>query len=123
MWFTDRWGTQITQLRVIPESGPDADEDGVPDDQDNCVELPNPPQRDSNSDGYGNVCDADLDDDGSVDFLDLGRMKAAFFSTDPHADLNGDGTVDFLDLGRMKSLFFQPPGPSGLACAGTIPCP
>ena len=83
----------------------------------------NPGQRDSDNDGYGNICDADLNNDGFVDFLDLGRIKLVFFQADPDADFNGDGTVDFLDLGLMKSLFFQPPGPSCLPCAGTVPCP
>ena len=41
-------------------------------------------------------------------------MKSAFFSADPDADLDGDGSVNFLDLGRMKRFFFMPPGPSAL---------
>ncbi len=106
---------------AIPEPGRDGD--GIPDADDNCVDVPNPGQRDTNLDGYGNLCDADLNNDGAVDFLDLGLLKAVFFTDDADADLNGDGSVDFLDLGLMKSLFFQPPGPSGLACAGTVPCP
>ena len=84
---------------------------------------PNPDQFDSNADGYGNVCDADLNNDDFVDFLDLGALKSVFFEEDADADLNGDNFVDFLDLGRMKAQFFDLPGPSGLDCAGTIPCP
>ncbi len=110
----------------------DSDGDCLGDACDNCTEIPNGPvipgagdgiQVDTNGDGYGNACDPDLNNDGTVDFLDLGLLKAVFFTDDADADLNGDGTVDFLDLGLMKSGFFQPPGPSGLACAGTIPCP
>ncbi len=93
-----------------------------PDGEDNCLDVSNPGQRDTNLDGFGNACDADLNNDGAVDFLDLGLLKAVFFTDDADADLNGDGSVDFLDLGLMKSRFFQPPGPSGLDCAGTIPC-
>ena len=33
------------------------------------------------------------------------------------------GKQDFLDLGLLKAGFFQPPGPSGLDCAGVLPCP
>ena len=95
----------------------------MPDAADNCLTEPNPDQRDTNQDGYGNVCDADLNNDEMVDFLDLGILKSVFFTGDADADFNGDGIVDFLDLGRMKTQFFGPPGPSGLACAGTIPCP
>ena len=90
---------------------------------DNCTTDPNPDQLDANADGYGNACDTDLNDDGTVDFLDLGALESVFFSANADADFNGDGTVDFLDLGRMKAQFLGPPGPSGLDCAGTIPCP
>jgi hypothetical protein len=47
----------------------DSDNDGVPDYQDNCILKPNGPlipdaggnsQRDTDGDGYGNICDADL---------------------------------------------------------------
>ncbi|HEY7114096.1 MAG TPA: PA domain-containing protein, partial [Thermoanaerobaculia bacterium] len=37
--------------------GDDADGDGVPDGQDNCVNVPNPDQMDSNHDGVGDACD------------------------------------------------------------------
>lgn len=92
----------------------DTDNDGIADDMDNCTLAPNPDQRDTNGDGYGNVCDADLNNDGAVNFADLGLMRAVFFTADPDADLNGDGAVNFADLGLLRSLFFQPPGPSGL---------
>jgi glucose/arabinose dehydrogenase len=93
----------------------DSDGDGVVDQQDNCTHVPNADQRDSNGDFYGNLCDADLTNDGMVNFGDMGQLKQRFFSTDPHADLNGDGRVNFTDLGMAKAAFFDPPGPSGLA--------
>jgi hypothetical protein len=93
----------------------DADLDGIPDDQDNCTTAANADQRDTNSDGYGNRCDADLNNDGVVNFSDLGIMRAVFYSTHPDADLDGNGVVNFSDLGIMKNGFYQPPGPSALA--------
>lgn len=96
----------------------DSDDDGVGDGVDNCILVANGDQRDTNEDGYGNVCDPDLDNDGVINFSDLGLMKSVFFSTDPadvDADLTGEGAVNFGDLGVMKSMFFQSPGPSGLA--------
>ena len=103
------------------ESTPDADGDGVGDACDNCIEARNAGQFDGDADGYGNACDADLDNDGSVGFLDLGRLKAVFFTGDPEADLNADGAVDFLDLGRMKAQFFRAPGPSAFVPEPTSP--
>ncbi len=91
----------------------DSDSDGVLDDTDNCTLIENPDQRDTNGDGFGNLCDADLDDNGTIDFADLAIMKARFFSTDADADLDGDGTVAFPDLAIMKAGFFGAPGPAG----------
>jgi len=104
----------------------DTDEDGVADDVDNCTDDANPQQIDSNGDGFGNVCDADLNNDCLINFLDLGQMKSVFFSNDADADLVGpgnsdpDGLVNFFDLGRMKATFFGAPGPSMSEC---VPIP
>ncbi len=96
------------------DDGPvDTDNDGVIDTQDNCTNEINPAQIDADSDGFGNVCDPDFNNDGIVDFLDLELLKGLFFGSHPVADMNFDGTVDFLDLAIMKALFFGPPGPSG----------
>ncbi|MEL7447774.1 MAG: CAP domain-containing protein [Pseudomonadota bacterium] len=92
----------------------DADFDGIPNGVDNCVNVANADQLDTDADGFGNICDADLDQDCVINFLDLGLMKSVFFSADPDADMNGDGAVNFVDLGLMKTAFFSEPGPSGL---------
>ncbi|MEL7450395.1 MAG: thrombospondin type 3 repeat-containing protein, partial [Pseudomonadota bacterium] len=99
----------------------DFDGDGVLDSADNCIEIANPDQRDSNGDGFGNVCDADLNNDCLVNFEDIGVMRSVFFTDDADADLNGDGVVRFLDLGILRSQLFMPPGPSGVtnACDDT----
>ncbi len=93
---------------------PDADNDGMQDDVDNCQLSSNPSQGDADGDGFGNHCDADLNGDCTINFVDLNLMKAAFFSADPVADLDESGSVDFADLAIMKSSFFGPPGPSAL---------
>jgi FG-GAP repeat len=93
----------------------DSDDDGVVDSADNCIDVSNADQRDTDADGFGNACDADFNDDCNVDFADLQLMKTAFFRTgDLDADLNGDGSVNFADLGILKQGFFAPPGPSGV---------
>jgi hypothetical protein len=94
----------------------DADADGVTDGFDNCTLVVNPDQRDSNGDGYGNACDADLSNDGTINFSDLALLKEVIFSSgDLDADFDGNGQVDFVDLGIMKNSFFGAPGPSGVA--------
>jgi len=45
-------------------SGPDSDEDGVPDDFDNCPAVQNANQMDTDLDGLGDVCDECTDSDG-----------------------------------------------------------
>ncbi len=94
----------------------DTDQDGVVDSADNCTTIANADQRDTNADGYGNLCDADLNNDNVINAVDLGLLRLAFFSTgDLDADFNGDGVVNVVDLGVMRLNFFSAPGPSGLA--------
>ena len=92
----------------------DTDGDGVSDPIDNCLLVKNATQTDTNGDDFGNACDADLNDDGIVNFADLAIMKRVFFKQDPDADLNVDGFVNFGDLAILKAAFFKAPGPSGL---------
>ncbi|CAN5133387.1 hypothetical protein BH11PSE10_BH11PSE10_10700 [soil metagenome] len=91
----------------------DSDGDGVPDSRDNCVSVPNAIQRDSDGDGYGDACDADANNDGIVNSIDLALVRAAFGTSGAsRADLNGDGKVNALDLALVRRLFSTRPGPS-----------
>jgi hypothetical protein len=92
----------------------DTDSDLMLDPLDNCILVPNTDQRDSNADGFGNICDPDLDNDLVINAADLALLKAAFFTSDADADLDGDGVVNSADLAILKTMFFKPPGPSGL---------
>ncbi|MEK9133862.1 MAG: dockerin type I domain-containing protein, partial [Pseudomonadota bacterium] len=93
---------------------PDTDGDGVKDGIDTCTLKTNSDQRDTDGDGFGNMCDPDLNNDGIVNDTDTAIMKSRFYTTDPDADLNGDGAVNTGDLAILKSLNGKPPGPSGL---------
>src|SRR5262249_10119704 len=112
-----------------PVPAADLDGDGVPDAEDDCVDIPNASQLDSDGDGYGNACDADYDNDGIVGVADWARFSQAFGSTlgspsyDPVLDSDGDGAIGTPDLLVLDRSFGKAPGPSGLSCAGTIPCP
>jgi hypothetical protein len=108
-----------TGVRLVTSLGtppPDADGDGVADAEDNCVNVANADQRDTNGDGYGNLCDGDLDNSGGpVNAADLALFRAAFGTANADADLNGSGgVVNSADLAIFRLLFGQPPGPSGL---------
>ena len=97
---------------------PDFDVDGVADQIDNCTDVQNSDQQDTDSDGYGNICDGDLNNDGNTNTLDLNLYKQAHRARlgdanyNPDADFNGDGVINTLDLNIYKGLHRKPPGPS-----------
>ena len=104
-------GTATVTLSVFV----DEDGDGIPDDIDNCLGVFNPDQRDTDGDGFGNRCDADLNNDGAVNFADLAIFRTRFATSNPDADFNGDGVVNFQDLAIFTGLFGKRPGPSAVA--------
>jgi hypothetical protein len=71
-------------------SGPDADGDGVPDDQD---AFPNDPTEweDTDGDGLGNNADPDDDDDAMPDVWELLHGFDPFDPSDADQDADGDG--------------------------------
>lgn len=123
-------------LRVADPAGakpPDRDGDGIPDLQDDCLWMPNPDQRDTDADGFGNWCDPDVDGDGRVTggapgeeegvaLADLRRIERSALTGlyVPDHDLDGDGQVDARDLGIAQLYLHLPPGPRGEA-RGTRP--
>jgi hypothetical protein len=80
----------------------------------------NPAQLDSDGDGYGNICDGDLNGSGlttSVDFnLFRGCLNRAtgFSALCDAADMNGSGLVTSTDFTLLRARLNSAPGPSGL---------
>lgn len=135
---------------VSNASQADADGDGLGDVCDNCLHVPNYAQEDWDQDGFGNPCDPDLDNDGLLQVeVDLaivlqcqgGAMDCMARLAFPDlpggqsapdlrgkialiADLNGDALVDADDATAWHRLAENTElRASGLACAGTVPCP
>jgi len=127
--WTNAWvGDPLMRIaRPVRADPQDRDGDSVPDALDNCLVLPNPEQRDSDADGFGNLCDADFDGDGRVgtsygarppgDLERLGRAVARGLFV-PRFDLDGNGAVDRGDLALATIGLYLPPGPSGRIARG-----
>jgi hypothetical protein len=112
---------QKTNNAVILIVTHDSDSDGISDDEDNCSTIANGTsitdaggysQRDTDEDGYGNMCDADFNNDGAVNSVDSSRFRSRFGSRDPHADFNGDGIVNSIDSTIFRKRYGSPPGPA-----------
>jgi hypothetical protein len=75
--------------------------------------IANTGQEDTDGDGYGNICDADLDNDGVVGFQDFNAFRTCWLaqsSSSPNwqgqcenADLDSDGVVGFADFNLLRS--------------------
>lgn len=116
----------VAGLPLVGFAGPapDGDGDGIPDVIDTCSTVPNAGDCDSDVDGYGNACDGDFNNDGLHTGGDITPFIQALQASDLAGDQNCDGLLTGGDItpfiGALQAA--ANPGPSGLACAGTIPC-
>lgn len=98
------WGSggpdQVTSVTIDDDS----DGDGVPDAVDNAYLTDNADQRDTDHDMYGNIADADLNNDGQVGSADLRAFRQTFNKSqgetgyNENGDFDGDDSVGSSDL-------------------------
>ena len=106
-------GFANAEMQTLAIDGVDSDADGLFDVTDNCVMVANADQEDFDADGFGNVCDPDIDNNCAVNFLDYFLVSKSFNMADDELDLTGDGFVNFNDITIVSGFFGLPPGPSG----------
>ena len=101
----------------------DTDNDGISSSVDNCTAVANGnlipdvgghSQLDADGDGYGNICDADLNNTGLVTSGDYTILRNALNTANANADLNGSGLVTSADYTILRNRLNTAPGPSGL---------
>ncbi len=82
--------------------GIDEDGDGIPNSGDNCPLIANPNQNDIDSDGVGDTCEADINGNHEIDFLDFAILASRWLDVGcgdcSGADLDGEEDVDYRDL-------------------------
>jgi len=75
----------------------DQDGDGVEDQFDNCVAVPNADQTDTDFDGFGDACDDDDDNDGMPDAYEISVGLDPLDPSDAALDNDGDGVSNLLE--------------------------
>lgn len=70
-WSRLPHGADVSCMITNTPLRPDRDDDGVPDDEDNCPDDSNQGQFDFDGDGIGDACDSDIDGDSVSNETDL----------------------------------------------------
>ena len=88
-------------LTTLRSPSCDTDSDGIADNRDNCVNVPNNDQADADTDGLGDVCDGgDSDSDGVID----SRDNCPSIPNSTQADRNNDHIGDACHLVAVANV-------------------
>jgi hypothetical protein len=85
-------------LCAEPSTEPrDTDNDGIPDSEDNCPDIPNPLQEDSDNNGIGDACEPPSGDDRDGDGVRDSEDNCPDEPNPSQSDVDGDGIGDACD--------------------------
>jgi hypothetical protein len=123
-------------LNVSAGPNDDVDGDGVKNLVDNCVQIANGNNDqgnqtgplDADRDGFGNACDADFNNNGTINVQDFALFSAAYGAAYPGSasyadtiDMNANGTINVQDFATFSAGYGSGlPGPSALKCASAV---
>ena len=97
--------------------GTDTDADGLANTVDNCPTVANPDQLNTDGDTLGDACDADDDNDGFSDVVEMSAGTSPLLDCGVDAwpaDISNDGFSDTADISALTAVFGQsvPPAPA-----------
>ena len=110
----------VAGVPPVSDAGPcdDSDNDGICLEDDTCSAIQDASNLDVDSDGYGNACDVDYDNDCLQNSVDFNIFKLDFLvAATSNTDCNGDTLTNSVDFNCFKTGFLSPPGPTGVASA------
>jgi hypothetical protein len=111
----------VAGVPPVSDAGPcdDSDGDGICLENDTCSSVADSTNLDVDSDGYGNICDTDYNNDCNQNSVDFSVFRANFLQASPNSnvDCDGSGTVNSADFSCFRSGFLGAPGPTGVAAA------